>query len=269
MKKITKTLFALLALAPTALMFTACGQGTPIEQGPALEALNAAASVETLSAVTHDYVLRMEDNQYTNEDGVSQNINTSGTIRVSKSEDNFYYDINVSMTMNATASGLVEATQSASMSQSYVIGTIDGQSYAVNTGKKLYSSTDTTNYVNLYASLGSMVYVVQEAELAGEGVTMELFETGENSYSLRFVITEEETQTVAEETITTVTTTTYEYTITDGKLTYHYAHELVTENGTRTSEATCRMNIDYQTVAVPSFPTSLEGYEEGDMSMGY
>ena len=272
MKKITKTLFALLALAPTALMFTACGQGTPIEQGPALEALNAATSVETLSAVTHDFVFSHEMSVYTNTNNTAITINENTISKVSRSEDNFYYEITSQSNTNTTTSGLIEATENNSSSYNYTMGEIDGQIYVVDVDKKLYSALgagDMTD-VNLNVLLSvTPFHVVQEAELTGEGVTMELFETGENSYSLKFVITEEETETVAEETITTVTTTTYEYTITDGKLTYYYMHGLETENGTRTGEATYRMNIDYQTIAVPAFPTSLEGYEEGDMSMGY
>lgn len=290
MKNSIRAMFAMLAILPCALFFTACG-GEKITTEEAQAAM-VAALTET-GAVTTDYKIELNakiSGEFT--EGVNTDINlkaslkkageaTTSTTDDSVNVDNVKFGIDYEATMKASGQ---KATQEGAM----VIGKVGDNFVMADTTNKLYSNVSSEmqaffamDIQTTLASLIEMAGSMGDIDLSGlegmitdesETITLTAEKTGDKDFKLVFkgyqIIAESGLMLDGKITLTikdgkfsklTVDGAAYVFSATDADETAMADKANYTEK-VADAEVTLKMTYGKQTVTMP---TSLDGYTEG------
>ena len=268
---IFKVVLAFAMLVPCAFLFAACNSGDPIEQAEALTALSTAENAETYADV-NSFTVSMSLTQQTNEDGTTTNMSQTSRTIVYKTDTGTIIEASSSMEMTMRKSGAVEVTSSADGSLNYKLVKIGDNYYKVNEENKVYDDSnllEMESSSNILMLIAGLPFIDQdEINSAGEGnVEADLRTTGENSYNLRFIVTETQTMNEgADDEYVAKAITEYYYEIRDSKLTKFEYSETEYEDDAQISKTRGSYSIEYSARTLTA-PTSLDGYTQEDLSL--
>ncbi len=262
---IFKIVLAFALILPTAFMFAACSTGDPIEQAEGLEALANAVNTETYQDVESFTITQNYEVEET-EDGATSYMKMTNKNTVYKTEDATVVEISASVNMDIHMAGFMDGTSKTSSSVTFKMGKVGENYYMVNEGEKLYVESTSLALEGFSSFLSNLTGIeVIDADFitnAGEGnVEADLRTTGENSYNLKFVVTEEDTVSADSDTPVKKTVTTYYYEIRDGKITKYEVNTIMYEDDVQIGYEKTSYTFEYSAKKL-SMPTSIEGYEE-------
>ena len=267
---IFKVVLAFAMLVPCAFLFAACNSGDPIEQSEAMTALATTSNVATYTDVS-SYTITQSMEQQSNEDGAEMITKQSSKAIVYKNDNNTIIDTSVNMEMTMKQdNGATVINSSATGSVNYKLAKIGDSYYKINEKNKVYdtsSALEMETTASILSILTSFTFIDDAAiTAAGDNIEMDLRTTGENSYNLRFTVTETNTmQEGTEQEYVEKTVNEFYYEIRDSKITKYESTSTEYKDDAQVSKTSMKYAIEYSAKTLTA-PTSLEGYTEADLS---